>query len=65
MNYGSEIKRLRTKHKLEQKELADLALIQPQHLCNIEKGIRNPSEGLFLRIIGVMGYTLEKRIKKA
>jgi transcriptional regulator with XRE-family HTH domain len=64
MNYGSEIKRLRLKRKLEQVTLADLAGMKPQHLCNIEKGIRNPSEALFLRILNALGYTLEKRIKK-
>lgn len=64
LHYGQEIKRLREKGKLSQSELARLAGMRPQNIHNIENGLRKPSEALFLKIINLLGYTLEKKIKK-
>jgi transcriptional regulator with XRE-family HTH domain len=64
MNYGSEIRRLRKEAGLTRAQLSELSGVPDRNLGMIEIGHRACSEQLFCAILKVLGYTLEKKVKK-
>jgi transcriptional regulator with XRE-family HTH domain len=49
--------------KITQDDLSDLAGISKRYLYTIEKGIANPSVDTLLKLMDVLGLTLEIKIK--
>ncbi len=58
---GERIRAARLAAGMSQAALATFARIDPQHVSNIERGVRNPSRGLVLILAGVVGVKLGER----
>jgi transcriptional regulator with XRE-family HTH domain len=56
----NRIAEIRKKQNMEQKELAKILGISVSYLNKVEKGNRNPSLQLLIRIRNVLGTTLDE-----
>jgi len=66
MHIGDNIKRLRLERKLTLKELADrIGDVHFGTLSNIEKGTRNPSYEMMIKIADALGVTLDYLTRKS
>lgn len=63
MNFGANVKKVRTKAKLTQAELANAASVTPSMINQIEKGIRNPSVLVGFEIAKALKVSLDELCK--
>lgn len=63
MNVGGNIKRIRLSREMTQREIAEKAEITPALLCQIEKGVKNPSLQTGKLIADALCCTLEELLE--
>lgn len=56
---GEKLKTMRESQKISRKKLADMTGCSYNHILLIERGERNPSWGLFLRLCDALNITWE------
>lgn len=60
--FGEELKRVRTKAKLSQEELAARADLHSTYISQLERGLKSPSLRTLLRIAAALGYSAGKLV---
>ncbi len=65
MNFGSNIKKVREKISLSQKELADKVGITQSMICQIEKNLKIPSVAVGYEIAKALEVSLDELCKGA
>ena len=57
LNLGANVRLLRSKNKLTQKALAEIAVLDPTYISGIERGVRNPGIKNVARIARAISVT--------
>ena len=63
MNVGHNIRRIRKARGITQERLAEEAGISQAMLCQVEKGLKNPSLLVSAEITKILGYLIEEFLK--